>query len=96
MKQISEVEILPIKPVGGLVAFASLVVDKSLYLGSIAVHKRLDGTGYRLTYPTKKIGSHSLNIYHPVDKELARLIEHAVVVRCHELFDESEVADENI
>lgn len=50
---ITEIEITPIRPREGLVAFASCVIDQWLYLGSIAVVTRLDG-GYRLTYPTKK------------------------------------------
>lgn len=83
---INEVQISPIKPVNGLVAFASMVINESLYIGSIGVHKRLDGSGYRLTYPTKKIGDNQLNIYHPVSKKLARLIEQAVTVRCTKLW----------
>lgn len=44
---ISEVNIVPVKPNNGLVAFASVVLDESLYLGSIGVHSRLDGS-YRI------------------------------------------------
>lgn len=53
--KISEITIQLIKPANGLVAFASVVLDDKIYLGSIRVHQRLDGSGYRLTYPTKKI-----------------------------------------
>jgi DNA-binding cell septation regulator SpoVG len=84
---ISELHITPVKPDKGLVAFASLVLNKSIYMGSIAVFKKLHDDGYRITYPTKKVGEHSLNIYHPVDKEVGRLIEHAIVIECHRLFD---------
>jgi DNA-binding cell septation regulator SpoVG len=77
--KISEVNITPIKPQDGLIAFASLVLDDCLYLGSIGVYARLDGTGYRLTYPTKKIGDKGLNIYHPINKLLAKEIEKAVL-----------------
>jgi stage V sporulation protein G len=87
---ISEVNITPIKPINGLVAFASVVLDNNLYLGSIAVHKRRDASGYRITYPTKKIGEHQLSIYHPINQEMGRLIECAIVTRCHELFARSE------
>ena len=48
--KISEINIQLIKPVNGLVAFASVVLDDKIYLGSIGVHSRLDGTGYRHTY----------------------------------------------
>jgi len=77
--KISEVNITPIKPRGGLVAFASVVLDDCLYLGSIGVYTRLDGTGYRLTYPTKKVAEKNLNIYHPINKLLAKEIEKAVL-----------------
>jgi len=45
---ITEVNITPIKPKDGLVAFASVVLDNSVYLSSIAVYARLDGNGYRV------------------------------------------------
>ncbi len=84
--KISEVNITPVKPQGGLVAFASLVLDDCLYLGSIGVYTRLDGTGYRLTYPTKKIGDRGLNIYHPINQMLAKDIEKAVLDKAKTLF----------
>ena len=83
--KISEVNIVPIKPSSGLVAFASVVIDNSLYLGSIGVHSRLDGS-YRITYPTKKIGSKELNLYHPISRDVGNLIERAVVAECQRLF----------
>lgn len=82
---ISEVNIVPIKPNSGLVAFASVVIDDSLYLGSIGVHSRLDGS-YRITYPTKKIGKKELNLYHPINRVVGSLIEQAVLAECQRLF----------
>lgn len=89
---VSEVTITPVKPTDGLVAFASCVIDGQLYIGSLGVHQRLDGTGYRITYPTKKVGSRQLNFYHPVTKEAGRLIEQAIVAKCNELFERSDEA----
>ena len=83
---ISELQVTAVKPDRGLVAFASMILNKSLYIGSIGVYKRLDGNGYRVVYPSKKIGDKQLNIYHPVNKELGLLIEHAVTVECQKLF----------
>lgn len=82
---ISEVNIVPVKPNNGLVAFASVVLDESLYLGSIGVHSRLDGS-YRITYPTKKLGSKELNLYHPIHRDFGKQIEQAVVAKCEQLF----------
>lgn len=89
---VSEVNITPTKPANGLVAFASCVIDRQMYIGSLGVHKRLDGTGYHITYPTKKVGSQQLNYFHPVNKDAGRIIEQAVVAKCVELFERSDEA----
>ena len=83
--RVSEVNIVPIKPADGLMAFASVVIDDGLYLGSIGVHSRLDGT-FRITYPTKRVGSKELNLYHPIKREIGQLIEQAVIAKCQQLF----------
>ncbi|HUD07300.1 MAG TPA: hypothetical protein VMR34_05425 [Candidatus Saccharimonadales bacterium] len=90
--KVSEVNIVPIKAVDGLVAFASCVVNNELYLGSLGVHRRLDGSGYRIIYPTKHIGKRELNYYNPITKEAGSVIEQAIVAKCRELFERS---DEN-
>lgn len=77
---ISEVQIVPIKPNNGLVAFASFLLNEELYLGSIGIHSKLGG-GYRLTFPTKAVGDRDLHIYHPTTRELSLLIEHEVIER---------------
>jgi len=82
---ITEVQITPIKPQNGLVAFASVVFDSCLYLGSIGVYTRLDGTGYRITYPTKAMGSKGLNIYHPINKKASEAIEKAIIKKVEEI-----------
>ena len=70
---------MPIKPKDGLVAIASVVADNSLYLGSVGVFTRLNGSGYRITYLTKKIGEKNINIYHPINKETSKAIEEAII-----------------
>lgn len=87
---ISEVSITPIKPANGLVAFASCVLDGQLFIGSMGIHKLLDGSGYRITYPTKKIGSRQLNYFHPVTKAAGAKIEEAIITKCVELFERSD------
>ncbi len=83
--QISEVQIQVIKPNDGLVAFASLVLDGKLYLSSIGVHSRLDGSGYRITYPNKKIGMNSLDTFHPINRELSMAIERAILTKVEDV-----------
>lgn len=76
--KITEVQIVPIKPKDGLIGFASVLLDESLCLTSIGIHQRLNSPSYRLTYPTKIVGSKNMNVYYPVTKELSKLIEEAV------------------
>ena len=73
------------KPVNGLVAFASVVIDGDLYLSSIAIYTKLDGS-YRLLYPTKNVGQRLLNIFHPINREASHAIEQAVFEKCNEIF----------
>jgi len=83
---VSEVNITPVKTSGSLVAFASCVLNDSFYLGSIGLHSLLDGTGYRIVYPTKKVGNRQMNVYHPITKEAGQVIEKAIVEKMNELF----------
>jgi len=77
--KVTEIQIIPIKPNNGLVAFANCVLNESLYLSSIAIHKRLNDEGYRLTYPTKKVGTDNMHLFHPIAKELSKEIEGAIL-----------------
>ncbi len=85
--KITEIQIIPIKPKEGLVAFASIVVENSLYLGSLGIYTKLDGSGYRITYPTKKIGNKNINIYHPINKETSRAIEEAIISEAEKILN---------
>lgn len=82
--RLSEIQIIPIKPQNGLVAFASFVLNESLYLGSIGIMTRPQG-GYRLVYPTKKVAERSLNIFYPISREFALAIENEVVRQFEEV-----------
>jgi stage V sporulation protein G len=50
---VSEVNIEIVKPNNGLIGFASVVINDSIYLGSIAVYKKLNTQGCRILYPKK-------------------------------------------
>ncbi|MCA9341552.1 septation protein SpoVG family protein [Candidatus Saccharibacteria bacterium] len=88
--EVTEVNIVPVKAIDGLVAFASCVVNGQLYLGSLGVRRRLDGSGYRITYPTKRIGSQELNYFHPLNRQTGNAIEQAIAAKCNELFERSD------
>jgi len=76
--QISDVTITLVNPYNGLIAFASIVLAGGFYVGGIAVHEKRDGTGYRLTYPTRKAASQIFNICHPISRDASKAIEQAI------------------
>jgi stage V sporulation protein G len=84
---VKKVDIIPIKPHDGLLGFASIEFNQ-FYVGSIGVHKKRDGSGYRITYPTKQIGEQNLPVCHPVQPDLSREIEQAICEKASELFGE--------
>lgn len=85
---ITEIQILPIKPNDGLVAFASCVLDGNLYLGSIGIHKKLNGSEFRITYPTKKVADRNIHIYHPLNIQTSKEIEEAIITKAKEILKE--------
>jgi len=87
--KLSEIQIIPIKPQNGLVAFASFVLDNNLYLGSIGIMTRPQG-GYRLTYPTKRVGIKDLNIFYPINKTFAETIEEEVLAELEKVMKQND------
>ena len=85
--RISEVQITPIKARDGLVGFASIVFDNCLYLGSIGIFTRPNG-GYRLTFPTRTNGTQSINVFHPINRDIADSIERAISEKFQELVEQ--------
>ena len=77
--QVTEIDIAFVKPKNGLIAFASVVLDDQLYLSGIAVHSKLVGSGYRLTYPTRKVGEAQFSLFHPIRKPVGLAIERAIL-----------------
>jgi DNA-binding cell septation regulator SpoVG len=79
--KITRVEIEFINPSNGLIAFASIVIDGSIFLSSIAIHKKLNAEGYRITYPSKG----QFSIFYPINKEVSRQIEEAIFEKLEEV-----------
>ncbi|MBQ8985296.1 septation protein SpoVG family protein [Candidatus Saccharibacteria bacterium] len=90
--RISEVNITPIKPHDGLVGFANIVIDDKWFLSSIGIHTKLGG-GYRITYPTKVVGSRVMDIFHPINRETSKAVESAIVKKFNEIFERSNEND---
>jgi len=47
-------QIIPVKPKKGLIAFCCFVMFEATYCCSVGIYTR-PGGGYRLVYPTKKV-----------------------------------------
>lgn len=75
---VTKVEILPIHPHDGLMAFACVELDGQFYVSSIGVHRKRDGSGYRITYPTRKVGDRNQTVCHPTTQDLSKEIEAAI------------------
>ncbi len=85
---ITEVNIYPIRPKDGLVAFASCLFDGKLSLNSIAIYTKPDGNGYRLVYPAKTLpNGKQINLFYPINKETADII-HKVIISKYEKLTE--------
>jgi len=77
---LTEIEIIPVKPHNGLVAFSSFVLNKSFYIGDVAIYSRLSEEGYRLVYPTKILPNGlKINCFYPINREVGLLIEKTVI-----------------
>ncbi len=77
---VSEIQIIPIKPKDGLVAFASCILNNQFYIGDIAIYTRPDGQDYRLVYPCKILpNGKRINCFHPINREAADRVTKAIL-----------------
>ena len=83
----SEVQIELIKPYNGMIGFASILVNESIFLSSIAIHKKLNAEGYRITYPNK--GKGQFSIFYPINKEISKQIEEAIFEKLNDVMIKS-------
>ena len=82
---VSEINIYPIKPKDGLIGFASLVFNSSLYVGGVAIHTTPSG-GIRLVYPIKTLPNGlAISCVHPICREAGSAITEAVAKKMREL-----------
>ena len=90
--KISEVTIIPVKPNKGLVALAPCVIDDKLYLGSMGLYTlKPPKVGYRVTYPNKKSGYTSINIFHPINRAVGDAIEKEIIATYEALIDDGSI-----
>lgn len=78
---ILEIQIMPVKPKDGLIAFVSFVINNQFYIGNVALYTSpfsLDG--FRLVYPIKVLpNGKEIHCVHPINKETGSVIQKRVV-----------------
>lgn len=86
---ITEIQIVPIKPQNGLCGFASAVIDQQFYIGNIAIYTSPGSRlGYRLVFPNKKLASGKVvDCFYPISKEAGELVSSAIIGKYLELME---------
>ena len=88
---ISEIQIIPIKPREGLVAFASCVINDAIYIGNIGLYSSLSTqASFRLVYPSKILpNGKEINCVHPINKQTGDLISNAIIGKFKEIMSKA-------
>ena len=89
--KISEIQIIPVKPKEGLVAFSSCVVNSAIYIGNIAIHTSSSiPSGFRLVFPKKVLpNGKEIHCVHPINKETGELISNSIIERYKEIISKT-------
>lgn len=79
--RISDIQIMPLIPKDGLVAIASFIINRCLFIGDVAIFTSFKNSlGFRLCYPDKILrNGKRINCVYPITKEAGRAISEAVV-----------------
>jgi len=95
MTDISEIQIIPVKPKCGLLAFVSIVINQQFYVGNIAIYSSPSTEdGFRLVYPCKVLpNGKQINCFHPITKTAGEEVHTAVISKYQELMEK--VADDH-
>lgn len=85
--KVTEVQIIPIKPKDGLVAFASCIINNQFYLGNIAIYTSpTSSDGFRLVFPAKNLptGKQIQSVY-PINRSAYDAVKKAIIQKFEEL-----------
>jgi DNA-binding cell septation regulator SpoVG len=88
--EISEINIVPVKPKDGLIGFVSFVIDERFYVGNVAIFSRLDREGIRLVYPKKG----AIDCFHPIKRDVGDFINKKVTEKFNTLLKLNELKNE--
>lgn len=89
--KVTEVHIYPITPQHGLVAFAHVVINGCLLLGSIAIHEKRKG-GWRITFPQKGNGY----VFHPITRTFSQTLEDSILDKVKTVFEKHHAGQHHI
>ena len=79
--KITSVTIKRIIPQKNLIGFASCEIEDSLFLGDIAIFKRLDSEDIRLVFPERRVGKKAVSIYRPFSQKFYFELEKAIQIQ---------------
>lgn len=83
--KITDVQINPVRPQDGLIAFASVIIFEQFRLNNIALRTTLNG-GYRLVFPAKKLRNGAeIESFHPITAEATVALTNAIVEKYEDL-----------
>lgn len=90
--KIDNIEIAPIPPKNGLIAFVSFVINDSFFVGNVAVYTSpVSPDGFRLVYPTKM----GVSCFHPVCRTAGEAIQKKVIGRYLEIIEKLRESEED-
>jgi DNA-binding cell septation regulator SpoVG len=87
-KLITNVEIIPIIPKQGHIAFANVILEDKVALNGIGIHTCLSKGGFRLVYPDKILpNGKRIHLFYPIAKAISREIEGTIISQYEELLE---------
>lgn len=76
---LSEIEIIPVKPQKGLLAFCSFIINNAFCVSGVGIRARIDGSGYHLSYPLKILpNGKQIGLFYPINRMVGQEIEDQV------------------
>ena len=87
-KLVDNIEIMPVLPKDGLIAFCNATYRDEIALNGIAIHTNLSRGGFRLVFPNKHLANGKMvQLFYPLDKEIMGELEDAIFGKYAELLD---------
>lgn len=77
--KISQIDITPCERDDWLVALAHITLNDVIRLHMIGIYRRLDGSGFRITYPTKSWKTPHNTFFHPTNPETSHMFEEIII-----------------